>query len=85
MKKLKLSIDENDALTRLFLSDDYKALELVMSSIAEDFKARVMSYHLSNGPEGLVIEKARAEGVNSFIHAFDQYRNEYVRRVNESR
>lgn len=65
--KLSMSLDDQEAVVSLMSSDGWPALVKLMSHIEDRYIKNVLGYNLNKGPEGLVIEKARHEGIESFI------------------
>jgi len=65
---MKLSHTESDALGFALRDDDtWKAIQKLMHELEASYINSVLKYNLNNGPEGLVIAKARHEGIASFI------------------
>lgn len=62
--KYKLNIDDQEALEELLTSHGWEPLLKVIALLAHDQEQNVIRYDLNQGPEGLVIAKARAEGAN---------------------
>ena len=60
--RLKLSLDEQEALIGLKQSELYDILKKVCGHLAGRIDEQVLLYDLNRGPEGLVIAKARSEG-----------------------
>ncbi len=65
---MKLSSNESDALG-FALGDDttWQAIQKMMHELETSYINSVLKYNLDRGPEGLVIAKARHEGIASFI------------------
>jgi hypothetical protein len=62
---MELTQEEREELALLADSQLLIALRKLVDRLVKDQEARVLSYALNQGPDGLVIEKARAEGANS--------------------
>ncbi len=76
----KLSIDERDRLGAMFADDiSWGAMKKIMGMMEKSFADRVLSYNLNQGPEGLVIEKAKSEGVSTFVRSFERERDKLVK------
>ena len=69
LKPLKLTEDERDLLMELAQSEKLELIEKIGRFILSRQANRVLTYHLSSGPEQLVIEKARYEGADSLFEA----------------
>lgn len=76
---MKLSLDQQDDLDAFLNSDAYKALVVLMEGALKRQQDAVLEYDLSQGPERLVIAKARAEGAASFMRAIMGYRDKRVK------
>lgn len=76
---MKLNQDEKEELLALMTSSGWDVLKKVLNHQAERFAHRVMAYSLKDGPEGLVIEKARAEGARQAVEGIINFRNKEVR------
>ena len=74
-----LNYEERDALKDLFRSPGWPALLKLANELEQYYQTKVMKYNLTDGPEGLVLEKARAEGVASFVAALTRTRNTTIR------
>ncbi len=59
---LKLSLDEHEYLEAVLDSRGYGVLLKVLDEICLEYGNKVLNYELSDGPEVLLIEKARFEG-----------------------
>lgn len=62
---MKLTVDEKEALQALVDSSSWIALCKLVEQLTKDFDNRVLSYNLEEGPQGLMIAKARAEGATT--------------------
>lgn len=62
---MKLKVEEKENLDLLLDTPGWNVLCKVMQQLAKDFEIRVMSYNLEEGPQGLMIAKARAEGAST--------------------
>jgi len=81
----RLSIDEEDYLRRALDSEyTWKAMLKWMKSLEAQYLSKVIAYDLNKGPEGLVIEKARAEGVQSFVAAMQRERIKLLKPIKEA-
>jgi hypothetical protein len=67
MAELKLGIDEQELAKDALDSDSWPVILKLIEDMAKRFESKVMSYNLSEGPDGLVIEKARAEGARALF------------------
>jgi len=76
---MRLNQEEKDELLALFTSSGWEVLVKAMRFQEKRQLDRVMAYNLKDGPEGLVIEKARAEGAVSIIKGIIDFRNKEVR------
>lgn len=76
---MKLNQEEKDELLALFTSAGWEVMVKVLRHQEQRQRDRVMSYNLNDGPEGLVIEKARAEGAMSLVKGMIELRNKEVR------
>lgn len=76
---MNLTQDEKEDLFILMSSPGWATLKKVMLAQKERFEKRVLSYSLTDGPEGLVIEKARAEGARSAIDGLIEMRNKEIK------
>lgn len=77
---MKLNQEEKDELLALMTSSGWDVLVKVLENLKSRPAKRVLSYNLSDGPEGLVIEKARSEGARDVVDGVIKFRNEEVRR-----
>lgn len=59
---MKLTLEEYELLTSIIDTDAWPVLLKVVGIHVSDIDSRVLSYNLEEGPEGLVIAKARSEG-----------------------
>jgi hypothetical protein len=71
---VKWSLDEQDVLNEVLFSDGYQVIKKLLQAIAADKVKRLMSYDLARGSEGLVHEKARAEGAQKVITDLEAYK-----------
>lgn len=67
---IKLTVDEIESLDALFESGGWNSLCKVVEQLTKDFDNRVLSYNLEEGPQGLMIAKARAEGASTLYKRF---------------
>jgi hypothetical protein len=67
LKQLNLTIDEQDLLNEIVQSYGWDTFLKVAEGFVRDIEANVLRYHLISGPEGLVHEKARAEGAQKLL------------------
>jgi hypothetical protein len=58
----RLSLDEREFIQELLNSDGYPVLNSLIDELCDNIDKKVLSYDLNQGPEGLVIAKARSEG-----------------------
>lgn len=79
MKQI-LTSSERDDLQSLLLDDGYLVLLKVIESNLRDIEARVLTYNLESGPEGLVIEKARAEGAAKLFVRIRELKTELLKK-----
>lgn len=59
---MKLTQEQREAIAVLADSDGWDALKALIDNLVADRQRRVLKYALSEGPQGLVHEKARCEG-----------------------
>ena len=78
-KRFKYTADQQDLIESFLQSDMYEPLLMVLEDLNEDATERVLLYNLSNGPEGLVIEKARAEGSARLLLELRRYRDRVLK------
>lgn len=64
---MKLSLDEHEQINALTDSVTWNTLLKIVSVLVKDADNRVLSYNLKDGPDGLMIAKARSEGANSLF------------------
>lgn len=75
----KLSFEEKDHLAQIIADRPvWNVLVKVMRDLEQRYIDDVMNYDLNSGPEGLVIRKARAEGIASFITNLDDTRDRLI-------
>jgi len=77
---MKLTTEEREELANLMQSSGWPALVKVLEGYAQNHKDAVMKYNLTDGPEGLVIAKARAEGAVKIVRDIIARRDKEVRR-----
>lgn len=77
---MKLSQDQHDELVSLFQSPAWEALRLVMADKRSAQDSKVLSYNLSDGPDGLVIAKARSEGAKQLERDIATFAQELLKR-----
>jgi hypothetical protein len=58
-----LTPEELEQIAALIEGPQWKALNRLLDRLGADFVKEVIGYNLNEGPEGLVIRKARLEGV----------------------
>lgn len=76
---MNLNIDEKENLLALMQSAGWKPLLKILDQLEQNQKNRVLNYSLTDGPEGLVIEKARAEGAKTLVRAIKDFREREVK------
>ncbi len=62
---MKLSLEQREALEAVTDTDGYTTYLNLIGILVTDIDNRVLSYNLSEGPEGLVIAKAQSEGART--------------------
>lgn len=77
--KLKLTVDEHDALTELLINDHVNLLtDRVLDHLCEHMEERVLTFDLaSNDDRKLALEKARAEGARKLQLELRTYINKF--------
>lgn len=78
-KDLKLTFEEREDLVQFLGTDAWDAFCKVLSFIEQKHINKVLKYHLNDGPEGLLIEKARVEGVQHLIRDINEYRKRLIK------
>lgn len=76
---MKLTVDEREELANMMQSAGWPVLIKVLEALAQNHKDAVMKYNLTDGPEGLVIKKARAEGAIEIVRSIIARRDKEVR------
>lgn len=76
--ELKLSLEEKEALSELTSSQGWLPLLKTIEFLASEQDARVLSYNLSKGLQGLAEEKARAEGARQLQRAIVSLKAKFV-------
>ena len=65
--KLLLTQDEFEILQHTLTETNWTVFEKFLSQLVHNINQKVIKYNLEKGPEGLVIEKARAEGADKLV------------------
>lgn len=73
----KLSIDEKEQLGDFLTSPAWPALLKLIENIVENQSSKTLTYNLDNGPNGLVIEKARFEGAQRLFTAIQTIKSKH--------
>ena len=75
----KLTYEEKDLL-RPLMSDSrvWKPLMKVMRELEQSYIDSVIQYDLNSGSQGLVIKKARVEGIQDFLINLDHVRKDMI-------
>lgn len=68
----KLSLDEKDYILSFLDSPSRDIVYKILASHLKDIENNVIRYNLASGPDGLVIEKARAEGAALILTRFKE-------------
>lgn len=76
---MKLSLDEKENLQQLFTHSGWKPFLTLLESALKRQQESVLKYNLDDGPEKLVIAKARAEGAKNFMEAVVKFRDQEVK------
>jgi hypothetical protein len=77
---MKLSFEEDLRLTDLIYSDAWPVVIKVIKSLAENQKEAVLKYSLHDGPEGLIITKARYEGAQALVDKVSRFKADLEKR-----
>jgi len=76
---MKLSLDQQEELRQVFTHSGWKPFVTLMESALKRQQETVLKYNLDEGPEKLVIAKARAEGAKNFMDAILKFRDQEVK------
>jgi hypothetical protein len=68
-RRFNLDVHEYDLLSDLLRGDSFKVVCKVLEELHETQVSKVLTYNLASGADGLVIEKARAEGSERLLSA----------------
>lgn len=77
--KLKLSHEESDDLREIVDGHGWPTFLKAMEQLAFDIDADVLRYNLTNGPDGLVITKARSEGARALQQAITKIKEHMLK------
>lgn len=69
---MKLTVEEKENLEVMLDSPGWAAVCKVLEQLTSDFDKRVLSYNLNEGPQGLMIAKAQAEGASTLYRRFTE-------------
>ena len=78
--KYKLGIDDSEALEELLTSHGWVPLLKVVTMLVQEQEQNVIRYNLKDGPDGLVIEKARTEGAHALKRRLIDLKDEVLKR-----
>lgn len=76
----KMSIEEKESLDSLLHSNTWNTVIKVMEHLAKDQSEAVLTMNLDEGPERLVILKARCEGAEKLLTKIRRLKSELKRK-----
>lgn len=79
-KELNLSIEAEERVMEILASTGWVHFIELLNLIKKFHINKIISYDLNNGPEGLVIEKARCEGIIQFIKELELLRKNIIKK-----
>jgi hypothetical protein len=74
----KLNQEERELLAEFLRHEGWGALLKVVDALCADQDNSVLKYSLSDGPEGLVIAKARTEGARTLQRDISQVKERFL-------
>ena len=75
----KLTLDEQELLQTVLDLPGWKVALKVAEGCLKDIEKSVINYNLAEGPEGLMILKARAEGAKKLLGEMQKFKNEFLK------
>jgi hypothetical protein len=80
-KNKLFTYEEELALTEILLSDSWSLITKLVEFLAGSQSESVLKYNLDDGPDGLIIAKARHEGAQALLQRVKQYKVEARKRM----
>jgi len=76
---MALDLDEKELLLAVLDSPNWPVILKQVSVCLKTIEKRVLDYNLDDGPEGLVIAKARAEGAKQIFQDISAFKNAFLK------